>query len=251
MPLGRDKFCVRKRCSSPRSLAAHPSVKLDPVKKQSRGVRAACERPGRGPAPQRDISELALPQRPVAGHCHVAGCPQQGPLLTCLAAEVGLHGAGLAAAEGLQAPTQGLQLLLQAWVLRVKQVALLHHLAEVLQELCHPAGSRVLCSTRYGAHAACRDESLRCTMQLHIKPMHVPGMQGIEPVILGVTRAVTWNKWAKVPPAPWGQGTLHPNASEDVHCCNFWCRMQSDVTNVRTGEPCTGVHSSMHVHVCA
>jgi len=79
VPLGRDRFCVRKWCSSPRSLAAHPSVKPDPVKEQSGGVRAAHEWPGRGPAPQRDISEPALPQGPVAGHCHVAGCPLKGP----------------------------------------------------------------------------------------------------------------------------------------------------------------------------
>lgn len=57
---------------------------------------------------------------------------------TCSAAEVGLHGAGLRAAEGLQVPAQRFQLVLQSWVLRVEEAALLYCLAEVFQNLCHP-----------------------------------------------------------------------------------------------------------------
>lgn len=36
-------------------------------------------------------------------------------------------------------PTQRLQLLLQSWVLWVEEAALLYCLAEVFQNLCHPA----------------------------------------------------------------------------------------------------------------
>lgn len=70
MLLGRDRFCVRKRCSSPWSLAAHASVKPGPGKEQGRGVRAARQHQGHGRA-----SQLALPGMQqcgtVSGHCHM------------------------------------------------------------------------------------------------------------------------------------------------------------------------------------
>lgn len=111
-------------------------------------------------------SELALPNAAVQDsgssgssaavssvpYQHLAGCraswhylslPTQaagaGRAQPTCSAEVGLHGAGLRAAEGLQVPAQGLQLLLQSWVLRVEEAALLYCLAEVFQNLCHPA----------------------------------------------------------------------------------------------------------------
>lgn len=97
-------------------------------------------------------------------------------------------------------------------------------------------------------------------MQLHVKPMHVPGMQGTEPVILGVARATSFllpkcchfkcremNGLRCLPPHG-DKGLCTPNASEDVRCCNFWCRKQSDVTNVRTDKPCTGVCSCMSTY---
>lgn len=53
--LGRDRFCVRKWCSSPWSLAAHANVKSDPGKEQGRGLREAHQHQGHGTAPCRPL----------------------------------------------------------------------------------------------------------------------------------------------------------------------------------------------------
>lgn len=74
MSLGRDRFCMRKRCSSPWSLAAHPSVKPDPGKEQSRRSEQPMIR-GDTAWPHAWTSHSMQPGGAVAGHCHIAGHP--------------------------------------------------------------------------------------------------------------------------------------------------------------------------------
>lgn len=160
MLLGRDRFRVRKRCSSPRSLAAHANVKPDPGKSKA-GVQSSPPECGTwhgptqgcitaGPARHAVMwaSGKALPRAIAPPGAWQVGSPSPAcagsggagrAQPTCWVPEVGLHGAGLAAAQCLQAPAQRLQLLLQPRVLRVEEAALLHSFTEVLQELRHPA----------------------------------------------------------------------------------------------------------------
>lgn len=91
MLLGRDRFCIRKRRSSPWSLAAHASVKLDPAKEQ-----------GGSSEQLTSIRDMAWPQiwpcpmqqcRTVAGHCHTPSlCWVPGKLTLSVPAHKGSEG---------------------------------------------------------------------------------------------------------------------------------------------------------------